>query len=486
MAQICETVTAGDMAGLRRRRDAASEADLVELRLDGVRDVDVAGALEGRARPVIVTCRAAWAGGRFDGSEDERLSILSRAVRLGAEFVDVEWRADWQRLPLPEGARLVLSEHDFDGVPSDLASRVRAMRSASPGMIKVAITATNAADCLALRDVAAGGTNQVMIAMGPAGVITRCCPWFWGSRWTYGGSAAPGQTPVRDLARRYRVRETSAGTAVFALTGTPLAHSASPAMHNAALAATRLNAVYVPVEATSAADFLAVADGLGIAGASVTAPFKTGWAQLGVRVDRTAAAAGAVNSLRRGMAGGWDGTNFDAAGFLAPLDARHIALQGRRVVVLGAGGAARAVVWALRGRGARIEISARRPEAAAQLAEAMAVSVSAWPPVPGWDVLVNATSAGTWPDVAAAPVPRQALGGGLVYDLVYNPADTRLLEWARATGADTIGGLEMLVEQAAQQFAWWTGVPAPREIMRQAAAAFLGRQTVRSDEADHV
>lgn len=474
MTLICETVTARDMAELRQRRDDAILADLVELRLDGVHDVDVTGALEGRTRPVIVTCRPVWAGGRFDGGEEARLRLLSQAARLGAEYVDIEWRADWGRVPALPGTRRILSEHDFVGVPSDLGDRVRAMR-ASGEMIKVAVTATTASDCLALREVAAGGADQVMLAMGAAGLVTRCCPWFWGSLWTYGGTAAPGQTSVADLVERYRVRQTSAATAVFALTGRPLAHSASPALHNAALVAVGLDAVYVPVEAASAADFLAIAEGLRLTGASVTAPFKEGWAALGVGVDPVGTAVGAVNTLRRGI-GGWEGRNVDVDGFLAPLDARRVPLSGRRTVVLGAGGAARAAAWALRKRGALVEISARRPEAAARLAAALDVATAAWPPAPGWDLLVNATPVGMWPDTAGSPLGRDVVVGRHVYDLVYNPAETTLLQWARAAGADTIGGLEMLVHQAGLQFAWWTGLPVPTDEIRRAAQAFLNGQ----------
>jgi 3-dehydroquinate dehydratase/shikimate dehydrogenase len=414
-----------------------------------------------------------WAGGRFAGSEGERLRLLSQAVRLGAEFVDVEWRADWGRVPRLPGTRLVLSDHDFSGVPRDLAERVRTMRAAA-ATIKVAVTATCAADCLTLRDAARGGGDQVMLAMGPAGVITRCCPWLWGSRWTYGGSAAPGQTTVSDLVRLYRVRQTSASTAVFALTGRPLAHSASPAMQNAALAEARLDAVYVPMEAASGADFLAVADALGLTGASVTAPLKQGWEKLGVVTDATASAVGAVNTLRRNTRG-WEGRNFDVEGFLAPLDAREVPLEGRRAVILGAGGAARAAAWALKTRRARVEVSARQDAAAVALAADLGVASVQWPPSPGWDLLVNATPVGMTPAADASPLATGAVVGGAVYDLVYNPRETALLRQARDAGAVTISGLDMLVHQAALQFLWWTGMDAPVDTMRQAAVAFLDR-----------
>src|SRR5262245_41975612 len=135
-ALLCETVTGRSMAELVAARDGATHGDMVELRLDGVADLDVAGALQGRRVPAVVTCRPTWEGGRFDGSEEARAAILSRAIELGAEFVDVEWRAiaesngvDFASLVRRDPARIVVSSHDFDRVPADLADRVRAMRS---------------------------------------------------------------------------------------------------------------------------------------------------------------------------------------------------------------------------------------------------------------------------------------------------------------------------------------------------------------------
>src|SRR5262249_13756800 len=145
MALIVETVTGSTMAELRAARDAARDGDIVELRLDGVSDLDVAGAIQGRGRPIIVTCRPAWEGGKFDGDEETRLKILSRAAELGADFVDIEWRADWRfvRAPL---AQLVLSHHDFERIPPDLDDRIRAMRAVGTSTIKIAVTANQLSD----------------------------------------------------------------------------------------------------------------------------------------------------------------------------------------------------------------------------------------------------------------------------------------------------------------------------------------------------
>src|SRR5215831_19915363 len=129
--RLCVTVTAPTMAELRRRRDAVRDADLIELRLDSVADPDVAGALAGRMRPVVITCRAAWEGGSFKGSEEERERILMQAFRDGAEYVDVEARAGFTRLVgMEAGRRIVLSAHDFQGMPRDIDDRIRSMLAA--------------------------------------------------------------------------------------------------------------------------------------------------------------------------------------------------------------------------------------------------------------------------------------------------------------------------------------------------------------------
>ena len=477
MALVCETVTGTTTAELRAARDrAAREADMVELRVDGVADLDVAGAMQGRTGPVIVTCRAAWEGGTFKGSESERIVILNKAADLGAEFIDVEWRADRSALRLGERSRLVLSHHDHQGVPSDLGDRVRAMRQeAGSGAVKIAVTTKTFADCRRLRDVVGDGKDQVVIGMGHAGTVTRVCPWLYGSLWTYTGTAASGQLSSAEMIDTYRVKQTTKRTRVYGILGSPVAHSASPAMHNAAFAAMRIDSVYIPIETRDVNEFLAAASDFGFAGASVTAPLKTQWTTLGVRVDAAATQIGAINTLARTARGDWEGRNFDADGFLAPLVRRGLQMTGQRVAVLGAGGAARAAVWVLARQGAQIEVAARRMDAATRLAADLGVTAVTWPPRANWDLLVNATPVGTWPAVDASPLPRELVRGRVVYDLVYNPAATTLMKLARDAGAEVIGGLEMLVGQARAQFEYWTGVPAPESAMEQAALAFLKR-----------
>jgi shikimate 5-dehydrogenase len=189
--------------------------------------------------------------------------------------------------------------------------------------------------------------------------------------------------------------------------------------------------------------------------------------------DRT----GSTNTIRRN-GDGWEVRNFDVEGFLSPLSYREGELRDRRAVVVGAGGAARTAGWALQSVGARVEVAARRDAQARKLAGEFEVAVASWPPAPGWDLLVNTTPVGTWPDVESIPIAPDAVHGRVVYDLIYNPEETALLKAARANGVEVIGGLDMLVGQACLQFEWWTGRLAPRRAMLAAARRFLATKQV--------
>jgi 3-dehydroquinate dehydratase type I len=199
------------MEELRRRRDGAKGADLVELMLDTVADAEVGAALAGSATPVVVTCRPVWEGGLFRGSEAERRAILAEAIRRGAPYVDVEWRAGFDDLIRQRHGRgIVLSMHEFSGVPADLRARAAAMRSTGAEVIKIAVGATRLADWLPLSALArVAGSKTVVIGMGPAGLPTRVLAARLGSCWTYAGDAAPGQVSAARLLGEFRFRDAS-------------------------------------------------------------------------------------------------------------------------------------------------------------------------------------------------------------------------------------------------------------------------------------
>ncbi len=286
------------MAELCHRRDEVTDADLVELRLDTVSDPDAAGALAGRRRPVIVTCRPEWEGGHFKGSEEERKRILANALTLGAEYVDIESRAGFDDLVSHSGGRrVVLSYHDFSGMPSDLPGLVQAMRSTGAAVVKIAVKTGRLSDCVSLLNLrvpADGERGVVLVGMGPFGLATRVLAGRFGSMWTYAGSDREvGQVSAAALLQDYRFRALTDATEIYGLVGLPVAHSVSPAMHNAAFAATGLDAVYLPFPAVSADDFMTFGRALGVKGVSVTIPHKV---SLSERVDEV----DAVRPPRRG------------------------------------------------------------------------------------------------------------------------------------------------------------------------------------------
>jgi len=462
------------MADLIAARDR-SAADMVEVRLDSVAAPDVSAALAGRRRPVIVTCRARWEGGAFAGSEEERRALLQTALDGGAEYVDVEFRAGFDDLVRRAPERVVVSTHDFEAVPADLAGLVRAMRQTGAGVIKVAVTPSRLADTLPLGAIGREG-GAVVVGMGVRGLPTRLLASWFGSRWTYAGDAvAPGQIPAARMLDEFRFRETD-GAALYGVVGSHVTHSLSPVMHNAAFVDAGARAVYVPLPAADFDDFEAFAGAVGLAGASVTIPFKVDALEAAADADARAREIGAANTLAR-RDGGWTATNTDADGFMAPLQAAwEGSLRGARASVLGAGGAARAVVYALREAGARVTVHARRDAAAAGLAEAFDVTAGGWPPADGsWDLLVNTTPLGGAAEPGVSPLPGGPFGGRLVYDLTYGCGRSPLLAEAAAAGCTAIDGLPMLVAQAERQFEWWLGRRPGAGVMQAAAEQSLGR-----------
>ena len=488
--KLCVTVTGSSMEEIRRARDAATGADLVEVRLDFVDRPDAAGALEGRLRPTIVTCRPEWEGGHFKGSEEERRRVLQDAITAGAEFVDLELRATFacELLRLRRGRGVIASMHEFGDRVPDLPACVHALRATGAEIVKLVYQAHSLSDTLPLFDLVQasdfrksdGGQGHILMAMGPAGIPTRVLAGRLGNRWTYAGNGvAPGQlTPDRMLSE-YHFRRIKPDADLYGVVGNPATHSLSPAMHNAGFAHRGTNAVYLPLQAKDFDDFVRFAHVMNVRGASVTAPFKVAALEEVSDADALSTEVGAINTID--MSGGrWVGANTDVHGFITPLKGR-MALKGTRAVVLGAGGAARAVAVALKREGAAVRICARRPDEARTVAALVGVKVGEYPPAPGsWDVLVNATSSGSRSgDVS--PMAGVRLDGEIVFDLVYAPRETPLLAQAREAGCWTIGGIEMLIAQAEKQFELWTGAAPPPELFRQAVDAVPGWQTgVRS------
>ncbi len=281
----------------------------------------------------------------------------------------------------------------------------------------------------------------------------------------------------------------SGATAVYGIVGDPVAHSLSPSMQNAAFEAVGLDCVYVPFLLTrGAADVAAVAvRRMGLCGLNVTVPHKVDIISFLDSLDPSAQRVGAVNTVVK-EEGKLRGYNTDAPGFARSLDSFGVDVKCKEVLVLGAGGAARAVVSSLLELGARVVVLNRDVARAQRLARDVAAEMDCGiaygtlsdsgleEHMPGCALLVNTTSVGMYPNCQESPCPARFFHRDLtVCDIVYNPIDTLLLSEARKCGARVITGDEMLVQQGALAFELWMGITAPVEIMRSKVREELGR-----------
>ncbi len=260
-------------------------------------------------------------------------------------------------------------------------------------------------------------------------------------------------------------------TGVYGIIGWPVRHSRSPAMHNAAFAALGLNKVYVPLPAREAGAAVAAVRSLGICGASVTIPHKEGVVEYLDEVEPVAAKIGAVNTLVVEAEGRIVGHNTDWIGANRALAEAGVELATATVLLLGAGGSARAIGFGLLAAGARVVLANRSEDKGQRLAAELGCDFVPLAEVDRCeaDVLLNATAVGMAPLERLSPVPESVLGRfQTVFDIVYAPRQTRLLAAAAARGCRCVEGLAMLLYQGVAQFELWTGRPAPVEVMREA------------------
>jgi 3-dehydroquinate dehydratase/shikimate dehydrogenase len=491
-------------AFLRQAVRLSREAALLELRLDALgRVAAIVRVLEALARrplraPWIATCRPRAQGGGFDAGASAQLAVLALAARAGARWVDVDGETLGRFPPrlraalLPRVGRIV-SRHDFMRTPSNLEALYQRLSRLGADWVKIAVTPRTQSDNARLLAMTRRHRRRVIaVAMGAVGVPGRVLALAAGSALTYaapdrGRATAPGQPALAELRESYRAGRLNSRTRVYGLLGRPVAHSLSPAMHNAAFARARLNAVYLPFEARSPRELLDCLAPLRIAGLSVTHPHKEAILRHLDALDPLAETIGAVNTvvvrgLSRGRSprGGGQlyGCNTDYVGVLRTLQ-RHVPLEGARVLLVGAGGAARACAFALATAGAFISVTARRPAAARALARS--VGGEAVPRAAlrrrRFDAIVNCTPVGQTPDVDVSPLRAEELNARVVFDLVYNPVETTLLRLARRRGCRPVPGWQMLVEQGAAQFEIWTGLRAPLAVMRRAVLRGLRGKT---------
>lgn len=501
---------AGDLAAALAQARAGG-AEMIELRLDYLAhpSAEECRVMVAEAKrtglPVVATCRAAGEGGRFAGSEEEREDLLEAVLGAEPDYVDVElatwgrWSDARRRRWAARPRQLILSSHDFAGLPGDLGERVRALCATPAAVVKVAYTAQSLEEAFAALDVlheGAGGKGLAALAMGEAGSITRLLAKKLGAFLTFaslerGAESAPGQGTLAEMRGVYRWEAVGPQTRVLGVIGRPVGHSLSPALHNAAFAATGYDGIYLPLDVGAGYEhFRAAVEGLRgrpwlhVRGLSVTLPHKENalrWLEeAGGTVEAPARRIGAVNTIVFESDGGVRGYNTDYAGALEALGEKlpggRAGLGGMSAAVIGAGGVARAIVAGLVDAGAVVTVFNRTAERARQLAGEFGCRALPLEELGRQEarLLVNATSVGMHPKAEAAAVDSCCLRPGMmVFDTVYNPARTRLLREAEEAGATVVDGVSMFVNQAAGQFERFTGRAAPKDLMRRVVEGLL-------------
>ena len=464
-------------------------ARLVELRLDWLsHSPDLGRLLAGRPTPVLVTCRRARDKGLWRWTEEQRLMLLRSAIVSGAEYVDLEEDIAGSIRRFGPTKRVV-SFHDFDRTPENLDEIHQRMQKLDPDIIKIVTMATSPLDNVRILKLAAGAqVPTIAFCMGEFGIPSRILAGRYGAPFTYATfnrdrTMGPGQLTLEEMRDSFRYDRIDGQTRIYGVAADPVAHSLSPLVHNAAFAHERMNRVYLPFRVPKDAlgqvvlDF----DWLPVDGYSVTLPHKEEAVQLAKRHEGPIREIGAANTLFKDSDGQWRAANTDYEAALESLvrelhadlapgtDQALSALAGKKVLVLGAGGVARAIGRGIVNHGGVLMVANRTKARAAELAEELGCLLIQWENrgTVFADVLINCTSVGMHPNVDETPFAENWLREGMVvFDTIYTPERTLLIKQARERECKTITGVEMFVRQAARQFELFTGKPAPVDVMR--------------------
>jgi len=311
------------------------------------------------------------------------------------------------------------------------------------------------------------------MCMGEQGIISRVLGVRAGSVFTFaaanpGEQTGPGQVTAQELRNTYRIEQVDQATRVYGVAGDPVAHSLSPVIMNTALRRENVNGVYLALHARALPDLLHCVREIPIHGLSITMPYKEEILKYLDNTDSHTTKIGACNTVVRAQDGKLYGFNTDTSGVVRPLEQR-ITLEKARVLVLGAGGAARAAVFGLKERGCEVYILNRSVGPAQKLARSAHARLFKRADLKkvSFDVIINATPVGMG-TAEESPLSEKEINARYVFEMIYDPAETRFVQLARARGAEIIPGIEMFVHQAARQFEIWTGKPAPWDEMLRA------------------
>src|SRR5438270_97145 len=504
LPRVCVAVIGEDVSDLIDKAEQLSSRDehFLEFRLDYLAKPLLAMSklkrfIESHPQLTLVaTCRRQVNGGQFRESAASQCEILQKAADVGFHIVDLEVETAESLKPpefekLREKVAILISHHDFKQTKDIEGIYARIVDRGLPAdIIKIVTTAKTLTDNVTMMRFLEHMSRRVTtvgLCMGEQGIISRLLGFRAGSAFTFaagfpGEETAPGQVTASTLRSVYRVDAVDQAAKVYGVAGDPIAHSLSPLMMNAAFRRENHHGVYLPLHAKKLDDLLRCVRELPIHGFSVTMPYKQEIIQHLDRTDELTTKIGACNTVIRSAEGKLFGFNTDVAGVVRPLEDR-IELRDARILVLGAGGAARAAVFGLKARGAHVTIYNRTAPTAQKLArqaDAKTIARAALAKTQ-FDVVVHATPVGM--EGKSALLDEKELNAKYLFEMVYTPAETPLVQIARKKGMHVILGSEMFVHQGARQFEIWTGKPAPIEEMLRIVLFAVGLREKDAAEA---
>src|SRR5438309_7672524 len=431
---------------------------------------------------VIGTCRRVVNEGRFRGSIASQLDMLAKASAAGCQLVDMELQSALRCKPqqlqrLRARAALILSYHDYRATRK-LEATLEKMVAIPADFYKIVTTATTLYDNVVMMTFLEKQSDKyslIGLCMGEQGIISRVLGVRAGGVFTFAAlspdeKTASGQVTAQDLRSTYRIEQVDAATRVYGVAGDPVSHSLSPVIMNAALRRENVNGVFLALHAKTLKDLLACVKDIPIHGLSITMPHKETIIKFLDNTDSHTTKIGACNTVVRAQDGKLYGFNTDSAGVVRPLEQR-ITLDKSKILVLGAGGAARAAVYGLKERGAEVYILNRSVGPAQKLARSARARIikRAALKKQTFDAIINATPVGMG-NTRESPLNEDEIQARYVFDMIYDPPESRLIRLAKARGAQVIPGIEMFVQQAARQFEIWSGKPAPWDDMVRVVA----------------
>jgi 3-dehydroquinate dehydratase/shikimate dehydrogenase len=501
-SQLCVSIgrTRHKMMQIEIQEAAKQGAQMIELRLDFLAKApDFKRLLIEKPCPLVATVRRQADGGRWSGTEEQRQMLLRQVIVGGFDWVDLETDIA-EKIRRFGQVKRIISYHNFHECPKNLEEIHAGMCKQDPDVVKLAVKAESPTDNIRVMNlVNKSSTPTVALCMGDLGVPSRILGGKFGAPFSYCAfnkerELAPGILSYDEMKDVYHYDQINADTKVYGVIGDPLGHSLSPLLHNTAFRKMGLNSVYVPFRVPRDYDlesFLKAFDQFPVYGYSVTIPHKEAAAGVAYEKDDYVALTKAANTLVRRGEGAWSAYNTDCSAFvdavnhgLAQME-MMAQLHGRAVLLLGAGGAARAIAHALQREKAQVTIANRDAKRAHKLAEEVGCKYVDWSARHSvvCEMVVNATAVGMHPNVDESPVhPSFYRTGLIVFDAVYNPETTLLIKEARERDCRVMTGVEMFVRQAAEQVRLFTGQEASIEMLRKIVRRALSPLRVPEDE----